>query len=469
MASRFGWIWIIFVGLLWLAFDSGSSLWAQGLECVPNNSSIPLSTISLTATEGTSQAYQMRLCKKPGAVVKITPKEKKVQDSDPDQIKFSPTSLVFNSNNYSLTQTITVTAIDDSASEGNMLVVITHLVTSTDGFYGTNPNGFPLDATINILDNDFRAYLPIVSKMRLPAWSNVSTPGRLIDVVTVRDNSLIAGHRRSGDAGGGVYKESSVCRANVLVSTEFSVRDIAFKNALGVVATFNDRTFYSSNNGSSWLATNTTSMNPFVYAVEFTSGASEVYAGTDNGLYRSTDGGINWTNVAPPSASAPSFIYSLYFDSTQPNSLWVGSYQQGVWKATLGDSITLTPINDGTLAANSEIWGFAIDGSDTYIATSNGVYKRTSASAWTAYGLQGSQVLSLEIVNNQQDLPGKFIYAGLNGGGIQRAAMGSSSPTWGNISPINGAGFTVRDLYFDKTNLCNGLLAATNDGVWLYR
>ena len=66
-------------------------------------------------------------------------------------------------------------------------------------------------------------------------------------------------------------------------------------------------------------------------------------------------------------------------------------------------------------------------------------------------------------------MPGKYMYAGLNGGGVQRTVIGSTNPTWVDVSPLNQTSLTVRDLYFDATSLCNGLLAATSDGIWLYR
>lgn len=468
LVVRSGWLVVIFIVLLMLSFNPNASSWAQSLLCVENNSSIPVSKISVSAREGESDTYQMKLCKEPTANVTVIPKEDKSDSGEIDQITFSPTQLIFSKDNYSHTQTITVTAKDDSISEGNLTVLITHTISTTDGFYGKNQDGIPIQVSIEITDNDWRAYMPIVSKSRLPVWAAIGYQARPADVVQVSQNSLIVGLRRLGSVDGGVHKKGGECSDGNLVLGNISVRDIAFKNDLGVTATFNDRAYYSTDKGDNWSQSKPTTMNPFVYAVEFVD-ANHVYAGTDNGLYRSTDGGANWSDIVPPSATSPSSIYSLYFDNTQPNSLWVGSFKQGVWKADLGDNVTIVQMNDGDLSADSEIWGIIVDATDTYVATSKGVYKRSGSSPWVAYGLQDRQVLSLAIVKDQQDMPGKYMYAGLNGGGVQRTVIGSTNPTWVDVSPLNQTSLTVRDLYFDATSLCNGLLAATSDGIWLYR
>lgn len=471
------WVLGVLIGMLLLAFRTTPPASAQiNLACADApGGSIPVSTLSLSAVEGASVSYEMKLCQLPSQPINVIPKVQVVNAGDENQVSFTPVSgLIFDSSNYSIPQTITVQAIADQLSEVTSTIVISHEISPTDGFYGVSDNGIPLQISIMITDstittnNKRLAYFPLVSKMRIPSWTAVGSQGKSIDVVRVHNSSLFAGHRKVGNAGGGIYRESAICRANTLVSNEFSVRDLAFTNNIGVVATFNERVFYSTNNGNNWLPTATTNMNPFVYALVFGNSSGEVFAGTDNGIYRSEDNGKNWSNVAPPSSSVPSYIYSLSFNSGQPTASWVGSYQQGIWQGTLGTSVTLSTKNDGALSAKSEIWEILMDGTDTYIATSDGIYKRSGTSAWSAYGLQGRQVLSIEIITDQQDLPGKYMYAGLNSGGIQRTAM-SVSPTWIDTSPPGGSALTVRDLYFDRSSLCNGLLAATSDGIWLYK
>jgi hypothetical protein len=68
-----------------------------------------------------------------------------------DQVQVSSPSLVFNSSNWNVAQTVSITAIDDTMNEHNHAGLITHSVTSNDPLY----NGFTLpNVTANIADND---------------------------------------------------------------------------------------------------------------------------------------------------------------------------------------------------------------------------------------------------------------------------------------------------------------------------
>ena len=58
----------------------------------------------------------------------------------------SPVSLVFTPSNWDTPQTVTVTAVDDAAIEGNHTGVITHSSTSSDTGYRNltiDQHGFP--------------------------------------------------------------------------------------------------------------------------------------------------------------------------------------------------------------------------------------------------------------------------------------------------------------------------------------
>ncbi|MEM7028701.1 MAG: FG-GAP-like repeat-containing protein [Chloroflexota bacterium] len=106
---------------------------------------VNLSTTSVAITEGGSGGtYGITLSSEPIDVVTIT------VSSDAETI-FSPVSLVFTTTTWNITQTVTITAVNDDRAEGLHSSTVTHTVVSGDVDYdGSNIN----DVTLNISDDD---------------------------------------------------------------------------------------------------------------------------------------------------------------------------------------------------------------------------------------------------------------------------------------------------------------------------
>ncbi len=67
------------------------------------------------------------------------------------QVSVTPTSLTFTSANWNTAQTVTVSAVNDNAAEGDMMTNITHNVLSSDASFG----GLTLPAlAVSVIDND---------------------------------------------------------------------------------------------------------------------------------------------------------------------------------------------------------------------------------------------------------------------------------------------------------------------------
>ena len=83
-----------------------------------------------------------------------------VDESTPDNVTISPAQLTFTTKNWSVPQTITVKAIDDSLGEmANHETTISHTISSTDSAY----NCVVTNLNVNIIDNDiFR--MPIIAR-----------------------------------------------------------------------------------------------------------------------------------------------------------------------------------------------------------------------------------------------------------------------------------------------------------------
>lgn len=109
---------------------------AQGVQIDPN---------LIAVTEGGDpHSYQVTLMRPPTASVTITL-------AITTQITVSPTLLVFSTGNWTLPQTVTVEAVDDSDLEEIMVVTVGHTATSSDPFYAGVAVGA---AQVEIRDNE---------------------------------------------------------------------------------------------------------------------------------------------------------------------------------------------------------------------------------------------------------------------------------------------------------------------------
>ncbi|MEN9933694.1 MAG: hypothetical protein RLZZ387_273 [Chloroflexota bacterium] len=110
-----------------------------------DSAGVTVTPTSVSATEGgATGSYTVRLTSQPTAnvTVAVTPNA---------QLMVNQTVLTFTSANYATPQTVTVTAVDDSAQESNHTGTIAHTATSSDTTY----NGISITSvTANIADND---------------------------------------------------------------------------------------------------------------------------------------------------------------------------------------------------------------------------------------------------------------------------------------------------------------------------
>lgn len=297
--------------------------------------------------------------------------------------------------------------------------------------------------------------LPTNTPLPQPLWQRVGQAGLNVSAIAIHNGQLFVGERKENGRPGGLYQRPlnscqltpDLTRMDVINNS--SVLGLAFQGTQGVAATFDTNLFYSNDNGSSWNQSTTSVTNPRTVAI---AGGSVFYAGTEaSGIYESTNGGVSWQQLEPD----PPAINRVLLDT---GTLWIGA-QTGVFKRTLGG---MTEITAGLHSESSkQVWDFAFRAAnEIYIATFDGVYRGDGANAWQSFGLQGKELYTVEFKDD-------MLYAGVQRGGVWRRAISGSdwvavtSPGWNSAT-------TVRDLLYDTTT-CNGLLAATGDGVWFYR
>lgn len=354
------------------------------------------------------------------------------------------------------TPTYTPTPTPTDTPEPTATATSTVEATST-----ATPSSTPTDQPPQ--SNGSTLYMPLVQRplptntpMAQPSWQRIGQTTLNLRTVAIHNGQLFIGERKQdGVSLGGLYQrplnncETTPDFTRLSTIQNSSVFGLAFQNSQAIAATYDTNLFYSNNNGIDWQQSNTAVPRPRSVVI---AGGNVFYAGTeDSGIYESTTGGTTWQQLD----TNPSNINRV---SINTNTLWIGS-EKGVFKRTLGG---LTPLTDGLSNTTSKkVWDFAFQSvNEIYIATFDGVYKGDGINAWQPIGLQGKNLYSIELYND-------FLYAGVHQGGVWQRPL--SGGNWSEVvSPHWGSAYSVHDLFFDPST-CNGLLAATEDGLWLYR
>jgi uncharacterized repeat protein (TIGR02543 family) len=115
--------------------------------------------------------------------------------------------------------------------------------------------------------------------------------------------------------------------------------------------------FKSTNGGTNWTAMNTGLTNPYIRALAINPQTPDtLYAGTYSGVFKSTNGGTNWT--AMNTGLTYTDVRALAINPQTPDTLYAGTYGGGVFKST-NDGTNWTATNTGL--TNPYIRALAVD------------------------------------------------------------------------------------------------------------
>jgi photosystem II stability/assembly factor-like uncharacterized protein len=153
--------------------------------------------------------------------------------------------------------------------------------------------------------------------------------------------------------------------------------------------------FKSNDGGASWRLTSL--RNRIVHSIAIDpSDPSVIYAGTVFGLFRSGDGGDNWTSLSAPTF-ANTAVQSVVVDPTSGATIYAGT-DDGVLKSIDGGA-AWSPMNTGLLSLR--IRTLEIDSSQpatVYAGTEDGLFKSVNGGAsWSDAGLGPGTVLDLAV------------------------------------------------------------------------
>lgn len=293
-----------------------------------------------------------------------------------------------------------------------------------------------------------------------PQWTRLGAPGQVLSELLVNDSQIMVAHRRIAAAGGGIYRGTIASACTTVVFDQpnpaAQISSFAANPLVFLAGALAEKSVYRSENGGDSWSSSTPLSGP-IYSVAVDVSGSTAYAGADDGVHRSSDGGINWTSAAAP-------INVNVLRTYSNGTLWVGTNGSGVWINQSSAAWQPAQHSDGLSGDALKVWDFVFDGVYVYAATEDGVYRAEIGNVnWQPWGLQGKFVRSLELAAGK-------LYAGLTAGGVWQTPLSASPPSWTALTGGTGwsASYTVRDLYWDSQT-CGGLLAATDDGLWIYR
>ena len=246
---------------------------------------------------------------------------------------------------------------------------------------------------------------------------------------------------------------------------------LSFGFSLGVSGTNlyagSDSGLYSStNNGTSWtlVSSGLAGVGMSILGVSDTN----LFVETQTGIYRSADNGTSWTvantGLAGDVSQVDSFVAS-------GSNLFVAIRNSGVYHST-NNGIIWTSMNS-SLASSA--YTLVATGTNLFAGCSEGVYRFSdNSTSWTAAnnGLT-SHVLTIDAVA----VKGTNLFAGTRGGGIYRSTDNGTSwvPTSTGLAGNTGSAVnasSINNLLASGTDLFaatdNGIYRSTDDGTsWI--
>ena len=178
-----------------------------------------------------------------------------------------------------------------------------------------------------------------------------------------------------------------------------------------------------------------------------------IYTSTTDGLYRSTDGGANWSKMPATGLSNPSFASALAVDPTNASTVYISVFS-GLSKSTDGGN-SFTTVNTSPLNF-SNVSSIVFDPTTPatiYIGAGNGVFKSTdSGSTWIVqnnFGVPGTPQVRALAIDPTAPLT---VYAGTSNNGLFKSTNGGSVWTAMNNGMGGPSPTTINTIAIDPAN-----------------
>jgi len=142
-------------------------------------------------------------------------------------------------------------------------------------------------------------------------------------------------------------------------------------DGINIFAGTNDGVFRSTDNGANWAGISAGLTNPYVYALAAI--GTNLFAGTDGGVFRSTDNGTNWSEADTGLTSTT--VHALMVNGT---NLFAGAIGGGVFLSTDNGGVWternagLTDLYVDAFAATGSNLFAGTQGANVFLSTNNG-------------------------------------------------------------------------------------------------
>lgn len=220
--------------------------------------------------------------------------------------------------------------------------------------------------------------------------------------------------------------------------------------------------YLTTNNGSSWSNVNNGLANDVVYSLAVIpngTGSANIFAGTYNGVFISSNEGKNWTQAGTGLTNIWVQTFVSIPNGAGGANIIAGTYGGGSFISTNNGSVW-TPVNEGL--TGSYVNSIALNGTNLFAGTDEGVYLSTNnGTTWT--GVNSGQT---DFYVNTLAVNGTNLFAGTNHGVFLSTNNGSNWKSIGNVLQEE----IVNSLLFNGTNLFagtggNGVFLSTNNGT----
>jgi photosystem II stability/assembly factor-like uncharacterized protein len=215
----------------------------------------------------------------------------------------------------------------------------------------------------------------------------------------------------------------------------------------------------SHDHGHSWTEPAQFKGQPIHALAEAPSDPRTLFAGTLEGVFRSSDSGATWTQISPPGSHEIHEIESLAVDPGDPDTVYAGTWHLP-WKTTDGGK-TWHNIKQG-LIVDSDVFSIIVDPEHphiVYLSACSGIYKSENAGVLFKK-IEGIPSEARRTRSLMQD-PEKrdVVYAGTTEGLYKTVNAGK------NFDRMTDADVVVNAVYVDPDDSNRVLLATDRSGV----
>jgi photosystem II stability/assembly factor-like uncharacterized protein len=215
----------------------------------------------------------------------------------------------------------------------------------------------------------------------------------------------------------------------------------------------------SHDGGHVWTAVPSLKGQPVHALIQAPSDARTLFAGTLEGVYRTSDGGGTWTRISPEGSKEIHEIESLAVDPHDPGILYAGTWHLP-WKTSDGGK-TWSNIKKGVIV-DSDVFSIIVDPDKprvVYMSACSGIYKSDNSGVLFRK-IQGIPTEARRTRKLMQDPENReTVYAGTTEGLYKTDDAGKT------FRRMTGPEVVVNDVFVDPRDSKHVLLATDRGGV----